>query len=49
MTKTSIREIFSKSFPLRVAKKQDKRFHKFLGPFNMLTVEGCSDTALFSE
>ena len=25
------------------------KFHKCLGPFNMLTVEGCSDTVLFSE
>ena len=24
-------------------------FHKFLGPFNMLTVKGCSEAALFRE
>ena len=25
------------------------RFHKCLGHFNMLTVEGCSETVLFGE
>ena len=25
------------------------RFHKFLGNLNMLIVEACSDTVLFSE
>ena len=46
--------MFSKSFLLRVMKNYDKSAlikisQVFLRAFNMLTVKGCSDTALFSE
>ena len=47
----SLREIFFKSNSLRVMKNMMKvlscRFYKSLGPFNMLTVKGCSETVFF--
>ena len=47
----SLREIFFKSNSLRVMKNMIKvlscRFYKSLGPFNMLTVKGCSETVFF--
>ena len=49
----SIREIFCKSFPLRMIKNVIKvlscRFHKRLEPFHMLPATGCSETTLFRE
>ena len=44
------RETFSNSISLRVMYNYDKmmpcRIHQCLGPFSMLTIEGCSDTGL---
>ena len=49
----SLREIFFKSNSLRVMKNMMKvlscRFYKSLGPFNMLTVKGVSETVFFKE
>ena len=49
----SLREIFSQSGSPRVMKNMMKvlscRFVKSLGPFNMLTVRGCSGTVFFRE
>ena len=44
-------ETFSKSTLVRMMKKHDKvlswRFRKYLGRFHMLTVNACSETAIF--
>ena len=51
----SITEIFSKSVPLKVIRRYDKkagllyRFDKCLGRFHMLTGEECSETGLFKH
>ena len=51
--KITQREKFSKPSSLRVMKKIMKvfswAFYKFLGPFNLLTVKGCFETAFFRE
>ena len=49
----SLREIFPESGSLRVIKKYDESasciFYKRLGLFNMLTVNGCSETVFSRE
>ena len=53
IVKTSLREVYSKAGSLRVMKNIMKvlssRFYKSLGPFNMFTFKGCSQTVFFRE
>ena len=48
-----LKEIFSKSRSLRAMKKNDENdlmvILQEFGPFKMMTVKGCSETALFRE
>ena len=49
----SLKEIFSKSRSLRVMKNMmtvlSWRLYNSLGPFNMLTLKGCSESVFFTK